>query len=204
MPISPAANQIIRHCKRDGHCLQKTIRVAASGNAKILFFLQPGDEPVPPRVAIEAVTSGWLAPLDPGLLDDPLLAQTWSFRARPAAGRTANGRRKEMAKFSIEIKTHTPVRSNTMLGFIDVIVPELRMLFFDLTVHQKDNSRWVGMPARAQLEKETGQVVRDGRGKIAYVPTIGFTDIATKNAFSNRTIEALLEFDRTIFDEATT
>ena len=109
-----------------------------------------------------------------------------------------------MPKFSVKAKAFTPVRSKTLFGFVDVIIPELRMIFFDLTVHQKGNSRWVGMPARAQLEKETGQVVRDGRGKIAYVPTIGFTDIATKNAFSNRTIEALLEFDRTIFDEATT
>ena len=89
MPISPAANQIIRHCKQDGHYLQKIIRVFASGNAETLFFLRPDGKRVPPRDALEAIGSRWLAPLDPGLFDDPLLAQTWSFKARPDAGQTA-------------------------------------------------------------------------------------------------------------------
>lgn len=204
MSISPAANQIIRHCKCDGHYLQKAIRVFPSGNREISFFLQPDGARVAPRDALEAVGSGWLTPRDPGLLDDPLLAQTWNYRARPAAGQPASRRRKEMAtKFSVEIKSFHVAKANTLLGFANVVIPELRMQLYDLTVHQQGDARWVGMPARPQINRETDSVVRDAKGKIAYVPLLGFLDKTTREAFSDRVVEALAKFDPAIFDEAT-
>jgi hypothetical protein len=97
-----------------------------------------------------------------------------------------------MAKLSVRVESFKPLRSNTLVGFVDVSIPELRLLFHDCTVHQKGSRRWVGLPAKRQVMRE-GIVRRDDRGKTAYSPLLEFTDKATRDAFSACVIAALLE-----------
>jgi hypothetical protein len=93
-----------------------------------------------------------------------------------------------------------PVRSNTLVGFCAVTIPEMHLRIVDLTVHQKNAARWIGLPGKAQIHRD-GNVRRTDRGKIAYSPVIEFTDRATRDAFSARVIASLLEFAPAAFDD---
>lgn len=103
-------------------------------------------------------------------------------------------------KLSITVDSFTPRVQNTLVGFCDVAIPELHLKICGLTVHQKGSSRWIGLPARAWIDR-LGIAQRDQRGKVLYSPTLEFTDAATRDAFSRRVIEALLQFDPGAFDE---
>jgi hypothetical protein len=104
------------------------------------------------------------------------------------------------AKFTVKIESFTACQRHTLVGFVDVIIPELRMRLVDLIVHQHGDARWAAMPARPLIDGD-GIAERDGRGKIVYSPIMGFLDAKTREAFSARVIEALLIFDPTVFDD---
>jgi hypothetical protein len=109
----------------------------------------------------------------------------------------------EMSRFTVKVVSFQPARSNTLFGFVDIVIPETRMQLFDMPVLQSGTSRWVNMPSRPQLDRASGIAQRDGRGKIVFVPVIGFLDDKTRKAFSDRIVEALIEFDPHAFDETT-
>jgi hypothetical protein len=102
-------------------------------------------------------------------------------------------------KLTVQVDAFTPRRSNTLVGFCTVIIPELRLKIHDLSVHEKNESRWVGLPGKAQITRD-GTVRKDERGKVMYTPTLEFTDKATRDAFSARVIASLLEFAPAAFD----
>jgi hypothetical protein len=103
-------------------------------------------------------------------------------------------------KLRVEVEGFKPLRSNTLFGFVTVQIPALHLRIVDLTVHQKNETRWVGMPGKPQLDRE-GNVRRDDRGKILYTSILEFTDRATRDAFSARVIEALLQLNPHAFEE---
>ena len=104
------------------------------------------------------------------------------------------------SKLSIEVEAFKPMRSNTLVGFCTVLIPEMHLKIVDCTVHEKNDSRWCGLPAKPIVGRD-GQVKRDERGKIAYVPILEFPDRETRDAFSTRVIEALLTHSPAAFDE---
>ena len=103
------------------------------------------------------------------------------------------------SKLSVQVNGFKPLRSNTLVGFCTVVIPELYLRIFNLSVHEKNQSRWVGLPAKPQIDR-SGNVRRDDRGKVTYTPVIEFTDRATRDAFSDRVIASLLEFAPAAFD----
>lgn len=104
-------------------------------------------------------------------------------------------------KFTVAVESFKPMRSNTLIGFVDIVVPELHLRIREATAHQAQNGgRWVGLPAKPQITRD-GQVRRDERGKTAYSPVIEFVDRATRDAFSARVIEALLAAYPHAFEE---
>jgi hypothetical protein len=104
-------------------------------------------------------------------------------------------------KLSIRIENFKPWRSNTLHGFLDIVIPELRLRIREATVHESFGKRWVGLPAKAQITRE-GTVRRDERGKTAYSAVLQFTDRGTSNAFSQRVIDALIAAYPNAFDAA--
>jgi hypothetical protein len=84
-------------------------------------------------------------------------------------------------KFTIRVEGFMPRRSNTLYGFVAVAIPELHLTITDLTVHEKNGRRWVGLPAHPVIDRD-GTARRDDCGA--------------------RVIAALLEFAPSAFDKA--
>jgi hypothetical protein len=107
---------------------------------------------------------------------------------------------REAGKLTVRVEAFTPRVANTLRGFATIAIPELHLRIHDLSVHEKGESRWCGLPAKPQIGRDG--VVRKGEdGKTAYSPILEFTDKATRDAFSARVIAALLEFAPAAFEE---
>jgi hypothetical protein len=102
-------------------------------------------------------------------------------------------------KLSVQVEAFTPRHSNTLVGFATVIVPELHLRVHDVTVHTSHGKRWIGLPGKAWIDRD-GTAKRGENGKVIYGPVLEFTDTATRTAFSDRVIAALLEFAPATFD----
>jgi hypothetical protein len=103
-------------------------------------------------------------------------------------------------KLTVKIENFKPLRSNSLFGFADIIIPELHLRIREATIHENHGRRWVGLPAKPQVTRE-GTVRRDERGKTIYNPVLQFTDTATRDAFSQRVIAVLLETFPNAFDD---
>jgi hypothetical protein len=104
-----------------------------------------------------------------------------------------------MSKLTVRVESFKPWRSGSLYGFIDIVVPEMHLRIREGTVHESHGERWVGRPAKPQITSD-GAVRRDDRGKTAYFPVVEFTDKATRDAFSESAIAALLESFPCAFD----
>jgi hypothetical protein len=102
-------------------------------------------------------------------------------------------------KLSIKVEAFKALRSNTLYGFVDLVVPEMHLRVKEATVHESRGRRWIGLPAKPQITRG-GQVRRGEHQKTLYVPVLEFTDRATRDAFSQRAIAALLESFPHAFD----
>jgi hypothetical protein len=106
-------------------------------------------------------------------------------------------------RLSVKVESFKPLRSNSLYGFADLLIPEIRLRIKDASVHQSHGRQWIGLPAKPQIDRE-GRVRHDERGKVAYASILQFTDKTTSDAFSARAIEALLEAYPHAFDELET
>jgi hypothetical protein len=106
-----------------------------------------------------------------------------------------------MSKLSVRILSFKPLRSNTLVGFVDLVIPDLHLEIYEATVHQSGGRRWVGLPAKAQIDRD-GRVRRDERGKVLYSAVLRFNDNLTRDAFSERVVEALIAERPRAFDAA--
>ena len=96
-----------------------------------------------------------------------------------------------MSKLSVRVDAFKPLRSNSLFGFADLTIPEVRLKIKEATIHQSHGRRWVGLPAKPQLNKD-GCAITDDRGKRVYSSILQFADRKTSDAFSARVIEALI------------
>jgi len=60
----------------------------------------------------------------------------------------------------------------------------------DVIVLCSNGKRWANMPAKPQIDKD-GNVARDDRGKIKYVPIVEWMDKESADRFSEAVIEAV-------------
>jgi len=99
----------------------------------------------------------------------------------------------------VECLKFTPRKSNTLHGFCDVLLTTVKLEIRDVTLHQKGDRRWVGLPAKAQLDKD-GKAVREDSGKIKYIAVLQFADRAVGDQFSDAVIAAVLKRYPSAFD----
>ena len=96
-----------------------------------------------------------------------------SENAKPAAG--GDGQR------SIIVAGWKPLIKNTLRGFLSVNLPS-GMVIHNVTVHEKGEARWVGLPAREWTNDQ---------GVKQYSNLIEFRDRATANKFRDAVLAAL-------------
>ncbi len=103
-------------------------------------------------------------------------------------------------KLTLTCQEFRPFCRNTLYGFAAIHIAEMRMTIRDIAIHQKGDARWAQMPAKPQMDKD-GVALRDKTtGKIAYVSIIEVDDRATRNAFSQAVVSAVLKFHPTAFE----
>jgi hypothetical protein len=84
-----------------------------------------------------------------------------------------------------------PLSSGTLQGFFDIeLASGLRLN--DLTLHEQNGKRWVGLPGKPQLDSDGRHRIGDN-GKKLWSPVVEIPDRATRDRF---TAEALAAVNR--------
>jgi hypothetical protein len=104
-----------------------------------------------------------------------------------------------MQKLTITCREFRALRRNTLVGFANIDIAELKLEVRDVAVHEKNGKRWAQLPTKPQVRD--GTLIKDDGGKIAYVPIMSFASRAVSDAFSARVIEAVLALYPEAFDE---
>jgi hypothetical protein len=103
------------------------------------------------------------------------------------------------SKFSISCRAFHPLHRNTLRGFAEIHIEELRLTIRDVALHEKGTARWAQLPAKPQIRD--GELVRDEADKIQYVHLMDFDSRAVRDAFSAAVIRAVLEFAPAAFED---
>jgi hypothetical protein len=70
------------------------------------------------------------------------------------------------------VREWKPFEKNTLRGFLSIELPS-GMILHGLTVHQKDDSRWVGLPAKEYTKN----------GERSWIPQVEFASKAARERF---------------------
>jgi hypothetical protein len=90
---------------------------------------------------------------------------------------------------SVVILNWTPRTSGTLRGHLSLRLPS-GLVLHEVSVHTRDGSWWLAMPARPMLQD--GAALRDATGKVRYAPpVVGFASHEIKSRFTTQVLEAL-------------
>jgi hypothetical protein len=89
--------------------------------------------------------------------------------------------------------SHPPIRvhavgfkrheKNTLRGFLDLELPAAGIILIGATLHEKNGSRWIGLPARPYTDPQTG--------KTAWAQIIDFASKEARQAFQRAALRAV-------------
>ena len=79
-----------------------------------------------------------------------------------------------------------PITKGALRGFAKIRLGQA-MIIHDVALLTNNGRRWANPPSKPQMDKD-GNALRDGAGKIKYVPIIEWTDKATADRFSEAVI----------------
>jgi hypothetical protein len=105
-----------------------------------------------------------------------------------------------MSKLTISCRAFHPLHRNTLRGFCEIHIAELRLTIRDIAIHEKGSARWAQLPGRPQIHD--GELVHDEHGKIQYFHLMSFDNRSVSDAFSAAVDRALLEFAAFELEEA--
>jgi hypothetical protein len=103
------------------------------------------------------------------------------------------------AKFTIRCQEFRPLVRNTLRGFAEIHIAELKLTIRDIAMHRKGERCWAQLPAKPQVKD--GALVRDDFGKIQYVHLMHFDSRVVSDAFSAAVVKAVLEYAPDAFEE---
>lgn len=89
-----------------------------------------------------------------------------------------------------------PLHRNTLRGFVTVQMGALRIR--DITVHEREGVRWVGLPQRPMIND--GRVQTDGQGKTKYNPVLEWATKDAADRFSTSVCVAVAAKHPDVFD----
>ena len=77
-----------------------------------------------------------------------------------------------------------PYEKNTLRGFMTLTLPS-GLVIHNCALHQKDNSRWIGLPARQYTATN---------GTVSWSPMVEFASKEARYAFQDAALEAIDRF----------
>lgn len=92
-------------------------------------------------------------------------------------------------KLSVEIVEFKSMERATLRGFASIRIPAMCLTIRDCTVNESNGRRWVGLPGKAQIDREGQTIRRDG--KIQYSAVCQFDSKEVSDAFSAAVLDAL-------------
>lgn len=84
-----------------------------------------------------------------------------------------------------------PLARNSLVGFCALTLIDIGLVIEDVTVHRKNEERWIGMPARPVLTKDRQLEVDPATGKIRYASIPNFTDASSRRKFQDAAVAAV-------------
>jgi hypothetical protein len=108
--------------------------------------------------------------------------------------------REQPPKLTVTCTEWRPYRKNTLRGFANVTINEMRLEIRDVGIHVRGERRWAGLPARPMIKD--GRVVTGDDGKPEYAPVLNFVSRAVADRFSEAVIDAVLRHRPDALDEA--
>jgi hypothetical protein len=104
-----------------------------------------------------------------------------------------------MSKLTVTCNAFRTLHRNTLCGFAEIEIAELKLTVRDVAVHQKGQARWAQLPAKPQIKD--GALVKDATtGEVQYTPIMDFSGRAVRDAFSAAVVRAVLAWDPHAFD----
>jgi hypothetical protein len=83
---------------------------------------------------------------------------------------------------------------NSLKAFVDLTLDDTSLIIREVTLHEQNGRRWIGMPGKPVIDAKTGVAERFGdTGKIRYVNVLHFGSREASDAFQR---EALAAIDR--------
>jgi hypothetical protein len=101
-------------------------------------------------------------------------------------------------KLTVVCESFHPLVRNTLRGFAEISIAEMRLKIRDVAIHEKGVSRWAQLPAKPQIKD--GSLVKDVTGKVQYVHILDFDSREVRDAFSRAVVQAVLERQPEAFD----
>lgn len=90
----------------------------------------------------------------------------------------------------VRVQNFRPLPRNTLLGFLDVVVPDLGITILGVSLHQRDGRWWVAPPGRPEMGQNGVQLLRhDGQRRFA--PIFEFANRLAHDRFSDAVVTAL-------------
>jgi hypothetical protein len=106
-----------------------------------------------------------------------------------------------MAKMTLTCESFKPLRRNTLYGFAEILIGELRLTVKDVAIHEKNGRSWAQLPSKPLISKDGVALKDETTGKVRYVPIMQFTGREVADAFSEAVIKAVLEVSPDAFDD---
>ena len=101
-------------------------------------------------------------------------------------------------KLTVKCEDFRPLRRNTLCGFASVFLQEIGLRIKDLSIHEKNQSRWASLPSKPMLKNEA--LMKDAEGKAQYASILEFPERAVRDAFSAAVVRAVIEHSPAAFD----
>jgi hypothetical protein len=117
---------------------------------------------------------------------------------RNTAASTSRNQTPAQGKLTVCCREFKPLVRNTLRGFAEIYIAEMKLTVRDVAVHTKGERRWAQLPAKPHVKD--GVLVKGEDGKVQYIHLMSWDTRAVADAFSDAVVKAVLELVPDAFD----
>jgi hypothetical protein len=107
---------------------------------------------------------------------------------------------------SIQIEKFRPVSKNTLVGFVDVQMTNIRLVIRDIAIHcfgdRVSGRWWVSLPAKPMFDAEGVPIINARTGKPDYFAFLRFDTRRAHDSFERQVLAALRSTHPEVFADA--